>query len=220
MTYRDSDALFLPARAPQHAAPLGLPIRRSFAALPRLFSWLRRLARQVLQLFITTLAWAAGLALVIGSIVLVAAATGPRHTPLSARHAADSSPRHSLSFYDQKSRASQSVRTNSGGAGWADLNRVLVTFSGNGNRTTRHFKVTAHHAWQLQWAYRCSSQAGAAQFELLQADIGPGRATVSPTTEDFAASGRGSALLKATSHQHYLMVISACSWSVKVVQAV
>ena len=209
MTYRDSDALFLPARAPQHAAPLGLPIRRTFAGLRHVSSRLRRLARQVLQLLITTMAWAAGLALVIGSIVLVAAATGPRHTPpLSTTRNADSSPRHPVSF-----------ATPSAGTGRTGY-RVLATFSGHGNGTTAHFNVTARQAWQLQWAYRCSPQSGAAQFKLLRADTGPGRATISTTTEDFSASGRGSAWLKAAGHQHYLKVISACSWRVKVVQDV
>jgi hypothetical protein len=164
------------------------------------FRRLRRLVRQVLQLVITAMAWAAGIGLVTGSIVLVATATAPRQ--LSARADGNALPHLTPHM--------------AGSPGY----QVLARFSGHGNRTTAQFNVQAKVQWQLQWAYHCGPQTGVTQFELLRADMLPGRAAIRTTTDDFAASGRGSAWLRTTGHQHYLKVISACSWRVKVVQAV
>jgi hypothetical protein len=198
MTYRDSDALFLPARAPQHAVPLGFPIRRRFAGLRSVFRRLRRLVRQVLQLVITAMAWAAGIGLVTGSIVLVATATAPRQ--LSARADGNALPHLTPHM--------------AGSPGY----HVLAQFSGHGNRTTGQFSVRAKRRWQLQWSYSCSPKAGAAQFELL-ANLAADRA-LSPSIEEYAASGHGTVTLHATGQQHYLVVKSACSWRVNVLQPV
>ena len=97
--------------------------------------------------------------------------------------------------------------------------QVLAAFSGHGNRRTKHFDVKAKQRWQLRWTYRCGRNADAAQFVLLRADTGPDQQTITTTTEDFAASGHGLVWLKPSSHRHYLVVRSACSWQIKVVQA-
>jgi hypothetical protein len=164
------------------------------------FRRLRRLVRQMLQLLITAMAWAAGLGLVTGWIVLVATATAPRQ--LSARADGNALPHLTPHM--------------AGSPGY----QVLAHFSGHGNRTTAHFTVKANLQWQVQWTYRCGPQTGATQFELLRADMLPGRATIRTTTDDFAARGRGEAWLMATGHQHYLKVISACSWRVRVLQPI
>jgi len=201
MRYRDSDELCLPARAPEHAAPVRFLRRRRSPGRPGVAGRIRRVARQALHFFITAIAWATGLGLVIGSIVLIATATAPEHAvpPASpSGRAQNSLPRLTPS---------------------KPVDRVLVAFSGHGDRKTRKFSVKASLLWQLRWTYRCAAKADAAKFTLLRAYLGPGHPTIRRTTEDFARRGRGSAWLHATGHQYYLEVISACSWRVKVMQA-
>ena len=203
MRYRDSDASCLPARVPEHAAPVRFLRRPRSPGLPRVAAAIRRVTRQALRFFVTTVAWATGLGLVTGAIVLIATATAPEHAvpPASV-----------LGRGDQNALPQLAPGTP------VDY-RVLAVFSGHGNGRTAKFSVKARLQWQLRWTYRCAPQADAAQFTLLRADLGPGHPTFKRTTEDFARSGRGSEWLRATGHRHYLKVISACSWRVKVVQA-
>jgi hypothetical protein len=208
MRYRDSDALFLPARVPEHAAPVRFLRRRGAPRQPRVARRIRQLTRQTLRFFVTALAWATGLGLVIGSIVLIATATAPRHTVPPVR---------TLRPGDQYSVPQLLPHAS---VPPAPGDKVVAAFSGDGDRTTRYFRVAARRRWQLRWTYRCAPQANEAQFTLLRADIGPGQPSISTTTEDFTRSGRGSAWLRATGHQYYLEVISACSWHVKVVQPI
>jgi hypothetical protein len=203
MRYRDSDELCLPARAPEHAAPVRFLKRRRSPGRPRVAGRIRRATRQVLHFFITAVAWATGLGLVIGSIVLIATATGPEHAVPPASPSGRG---------DQNTLPQLTPRTP------AEY-RVLAAFSGHGDRKTAEFSVKGSRQWQLRWTYRCAPKAAAAQFTLLRADMGPGHPTIRRTTEDFARRGRGSEWLRATGHHHYLEVISACSWRVKVLQA-
>lgn len=173
--------------------------------------WLRRLTRQALRLFITVIAWAAGLGLVIGSIVLVATVSAPRQAPSA--------------FNGQQRADSAALRPlKGGGEGTAGHQgyRVVAAFSGHGNGTTAHFTVKARQRWQLRWTYRCAAKAAAAQadaeFMLLRANMAT-QDTINTAADEFAASGHGSVWLTPSSHQHYLMVISACSWQIQVVQA-
>jgi hypothetical protein len=208
MRYRDSDALFLPARVPEHAAPVRFLRRRRSPRRPGVGHRIHRLTRQVLHFFVTAIAWATGLGLVIGSIVLIATVTAPRHAaePISA-----------LRPGDQNSMPQLTPHVAVPAAGGY---RVLASFSGHGDGTTGDFSIKARLQWQLRWTYRrCTPQTDEAQFTLLRADMGPGQPTISTTTEDFTGSGRGSASLRATGHQYYLEVISACSWHLKVLQA-
>jgi hypothetical protein len=208
MRYRDSDALFLPARVPEHAAPVRFLSRRRSPRQPGVAYRIHRLTRQVLHFCVMAIAWATGIGLVIGSIVLIATVTAPGHAgpPGSALRPRDQNSVPQLTPHVAVSAA----------PGY----RVLAAFSGRGDRTTGYFSVKAKLRWQLRWTYRrCAPQADEAQFTLLQADMGPGQPTISTTTEDFTRSGGGSAWLRATGHQYYLEVISACSWHVKVVLA-
>jgi hypothetical protein len=221
MTYRDSDALCLPARPPQHAAPVSL-LRRRPAGQLGAFGRLRRLTRQAVRLVVTIIAWAAGLGLVIGSIVMVATVTGPRQADqsLGARQDSDSALQRKL----QGANVPAPIGPHSGTTSHRSY-KVLANFSGSGNQTTRHFTVKARQRWQLRWAYRCAAQDDAgpanAEFKLLRADVAAaGEATLLTATDVFAASGHGSAWFTPGSHQHYLKVVSACSWHVQVVQAV
>jgi hypothetical protein len=203
MRYRDSDELCLPARAPEHAAPVRFLRRRRSPRRPRVAVRIHRVTRQALRFFIMAIAWATGIGLVTGSIVLIATVTAPEHAL---------SPASGLGRGDQNSVPQATPHTG------VDY-RVLVAFSGHGDRKTREFSVKASLQWQVRWTYRCAPRADAAQFTLLRADMGPGHPTIRRTTEDFGRRGRGSAWLHATGHQYYLEVISACSWRVKVMQA-
>ncbi len=223
MRYRDSDALCLPPPTPQHAAPFGLRSRRRPASEGGARRPIRRLTRQLLQLIITAVAWAVGLGIVVGAIVLVVMTTAPghtilqrgptRHDPVSPRQAPYSA---ALGPGREAATARSGGRAGAGPSGY----RVLAVFSGRGDRTTGHFRVMARRAWQLQWTYRCPGTAGAAQFTLLRADMAAAnRATLSTSIEEYAASGHGSARLTPTSNEHYLVIISDCSWRIKVLQA-
>jgi len=207
MTYRDSDELCLPARPPQHAAPVSFLRRRGSPGRSGFFSWLGRLSRRVLRLCITLVAWTAGLGLVIGSIVLIATVAGPKQGGPPPKTASQAASLGSPSY-----GATQQPGTA------AEHYQVLAAFSGHGDRRTAHFNVKAKLRWQLRWTYRCNPRADAAQFVLLRADAGNDRQTVT-TTEDFAASGHGLVWLGPGSHRHYLVVRSACSWHIKVMQA-
>jgi hypothetical protein len=204
MRYRDSDELCLPARAPEHAAPVRFLRRRRSPGRPRVTGRIRRVTRQALRFFITAIAWATGLGLVTGSIVLIATVTAPGTAVPAAS---------GLGRGDQNSLRRDTPSTP------VDY-KVLVAFAGHGDRKTKEFSVKASLQWQVRWTYRCAPKADAAKFTLLRADMGPGHPTIRRTTEDFARRGRGSAWLHATGHQYYLEVISACSWRVKVMQAV
>jgi hypothetical protein len=201
MRYRDPDALCLPMRAPQHAAPMGFRAsRRGPAGQLRFASRLRRLARQAVQMFVTTLAWAAGLGLVTGAIVFVAMTTGPAH--------------------NTRGNAPDSVALPPGWTGSSGSHgrkpvayRVLADFTGHGSSKTAHFDVRAAREWQLKWAYRCGAQSKSGRFQLLAAD----RAILKASVQVTGQSGAGLASFKS-SGRHYLVVKSGCSWRIQVVQ--
>jgi hypothetical protein len=210
MTNRDSDALWLPARPPQHAAPVRFLRLSGSPEQLGAFGRLRRLTRQVLQLFITLVAWATGLSLVIGSIVLVATVTAPRYAPPTIKVAPQ----------DNFLRPVQDGgREPSGNAAKRPGQQILAAFSGHGSRRTVQFNVKARLPWQLRWTYTCARRASAGQFTVLRADMTAGREPRTTGIEEDATSGHGSAWFKPGSHQDYLVVISACSWHIKVVQA-
>jgi hypothetical protein len=98
--------------------------------------------------------------------------------------------------------------------------RVVAAFSGDGNRTTKHFTVKAKLPWQVRWTYSCAARADAGHFMLLRADMAANQSTLSTSVDEYAARGHGSAWLKPAGHRHYLLVVSACSWHIKVIQAV
>jgi hypothetical protein len=211
MTNRDSDALCLPARPPQHAAPVSFLRRRGSPRQLGAFGRASRLTRQVLRLFITLVAWTAGLSLVIGSIVLVATVTAPRHAAPPVKLAPQDNSLRPVHFGE---------RQVSGDAAKRPSYQVLAAFSGHGSRRTAQFHVKARLPWQLRLTYSCAQRASTGQFTVLRADTAAGRETHSSTgIEEDATSGHGSAWFKPSSHQHYLVVISACSWHIKVVQA-
>jgi hypothetical protein len=165
----------------------------------------------VLHRFITFVAWTTGLGLVIGSIVLIATVAAPRQgTPPLKLVPQDAGSGLRSARYGTTPQSGTA-------AGHPDY-QVLAAFSGHGDRTTAHFHVNARLRWQLRWTYTCASRADAGQFTVLRADMAGGRATRSTGIEEYATSGHGSAWFRPSSQQHYLVVISACSWRIKVVQ--
>src|SRR5215469_15469047 len=199
MTNRDSDALFLPASPPQHAAPVGFLRPRGS---PGVSGWFGRVTRLALRLLITTVAWGTGLGLVVGSILLVAAVTAPRHSPRLSAVQRDNQnglgrlmPHTAVSSPGEHSPGSLS-------RGVADSTsyRVVAAYSGHGDRTTKRFKVTAKLPWQLRWTYRCTPKAEAGQFTLLRGDIAAGGETLRSTTEEYGARGHGSLWFGPTGH--------------------
>jgi len=210
MNYRDSDASCLPPRPPQHAAPVSFLRRRRSPRRPGLVGRLGRLTRHLVQLFVTVVAWATGLGLVIGSIVLIATVAAPDQAGPPVKLVPQGTGSSLLP-------AHYGATPESGAAAARSSYRTLATFSGRGDRRTGHFHVKARLRWQLRWSYRCSEQADAGHFLLLRANVGPGEQAVA-TTEDFAASGHGLVWLRPTSQRHYLVVRSACSWHIRVLQ--
>ena len=152
MTYRDSDASFLPARPPQHAAPISF-LKRRGSGQPHSPGRLRRLTRRARQLLIMTLAWATGLGLVAGAITVAVMATGPTHaapTQGAAPHYAEGTLQRPLP-YAAASRAaarrtsSHSTRTQSGSKGGPSGHRPSAAFSGHAGRTTNvRGRLTSH----------------------------------------------------------------------------
>jgi hypothetical protein len=205
-TYHDFDGWPRPLRAPQHAAA------RFGSASP---VWLR--AHLVLRLFGTAGLWAAGLCLVIGSIVLVVSQARPgKLAPVSVttttgagpgkQAAAGAHPRRTVTTPARPAPATRHMP--------AGTERVLAAFAGHGDKTTAAFRTAAAGSWQIRWSYACAAAMRAGLFVV--EDAGPGAIGASITQSGVA--GHGTTSLGAGSRAHHLIVISTCSWTMKVTQ--
>jgi hypothetical protein len=183
-SFSESEGWPRPLRAPQHAAA---PFTLSAHA--------RQHMHRALRLFVTAGTWAAGLCLVIGSIVLVvSAASSNRDDPLAATSAAG---------------------LTAGRAGPAAAHdRVVAAFAGYGDRSSRSFRVGKNAAWQLQWSYTCPVRLRAG---LLVVEVAGARA-VGATISQSGAGGHGAQSISPDGQTHRLVVISSCSWTMKVTQ--
>ena len=209
MSYRDSEAWREPSRAPQHASQSGYsgPVLFRWLGVPRPVS---RQAHQALKLLVTAGIWAAGLCLVIGSIALVVSSAGAGHAGASRiADAADHDdsdrpvPSGAASPYPDRDRESPSYR-------------VVAAFSGRGNATTRLFSVPAGSRWEVRWAYTCLAGPLSGQFIVADEGAAHGRPALGPSISQSGASGHGTAWLSPRGAQHYLLVISTCSWRMSV----
>jgi hypothetical protein len=198
-TYHDSDGWPRPLRAPQHAAaPLG-------PSLPRLQ------AHRALRLFVTGGTWAAGLCLVIGAIAIVVSAASPgKVAATSAQHGATGKLAANPGTLRQP-HASTSARPR--GRGTARP-RVIESFAGYGDETTREFQINQAARWQIQWAYTCppTMRTGLLVVE----DAAP--SAVGASISEAGTAGRGATWLRSSARSHRLVVISTCSWTMKVWQ--
>lgn len=202
MTNRDSGRRRFRPGAPRHAA--GLP----FA------SPLRNHAHRALRVFVAAGSCAAGLCLLIGSIVLVAAAAdNDRGQP--ARAAADQT-----RLATGPGRAGQLAAGRAAKAAARDRRRpgayrVVTAFSGRGNQTTRPFRLRPHLRWELRWTYNCP----AAAVGQLIVEAAGGTEAAGASIYQTGIGGTGSTWLNTGGPKHSLVVISTCSWTMKAVQA-
>jgi hypothetical protein len=92
--------------------------------------------------------------------------------------------------------------------------RQLAAFSGHGDMTTRTFRIAAGASWQVRWSYGCGSAIRAGLFVVEDA----GRRAVGASITESGEAGRGITSLRPGARGHHLIVISNCSWTMKVTQ--
>jgi hypothetical protein len=226
-TYRDPDGWPRPQRLPQHAAA---PFARS--------SPHRLQASRALRLLGLAGTWAAGLCLVIGAIALVASAASPgkiakvndasalgrvgavthppghRARPAGRQASRTGHPSRASHRGDREDHAGRTGRTLARVAGTDLPARVIAAFAGSGSQTTRQFLVDDRARWQIQWAYSCPATISAGL--LVVEDAYPG--AVSASISQAGAAGRGDTWLNPDGRTQRLVVISTCSWTMKVMQ--
>jgi hypothetical protein len=154
----------------------------------------RQQMHRALRLFVMAGLCAAGLCLVIGAIVLVvSAAAGGQAQPLAATSATG-------------------LKAGAGPA--AAHTRLVAAFAGYGDRTSRSFRLDKNAAWQLQWSYTCPVRLRAG---LLVVEVAGARA-IGATISQSGAGGHGAQSISPDGQTHRLVVISSCSWTMKVTQ--
>jgi hypothetical protein len=91
---------------------------------------------------------------------------------------------------------------------------ALAAFTGYGDETTRKFRINQAARWQIQWAYTCppSMRSGLLVVE----DAAPN--AVGASISEAGTAGRGATWLRSSARTHRLVVISTCSWTMKVWQ--
>jgi hypothetical protein len=218
MKYHDPAGWQRPCRAAQHAAPF------------RLSSSVRRQAHAALRLFVTAGTGAAGLCLIIGLVVLLthAAAPGARARQLAAagRPTAPATRSQRAQVHragDADSRAASQALSPSlaaTGKNGRAPDRVIAEFAGRGNQVTRQFSVKTGARLELRWSYICP--AGLPLDQLIVEDAGGtprGHASLGESIDATATGGSGATWVVPSGDSHYLVVISTCSWHMKVVQS-
>lgn len=197
-TYHDLDGWPRPSRAPQHAAaPFG-------PASPA-----RLQAQRALRLFAAAGLWAAGLCLVIGAIVLVVAQAKPgRLTPLAVTTPSRAN-RHASRL--TRPVASPSPRTVSRAR---STEHRVAAFSGHGDQTTGGFRTASRLGWQIRWSYACAAAVRTGLFVVENA----GHRAVGASITQSGVAGHGVTSLRPNGSRHHLIVISNCSWTMKVTQ--
>jgi hypothetical protein len=189
-TYHDHDARPRPFPIAKHAAPaLGLS------------SPARAGAHRALRLFVTVGTGAAGLCLVIGSIVLVASSASPGRLVQMTQAG------------NQQAAGDRLVRHHSQ-SGQPRPAGEVVAFAGHGDQTTSAFAVQGHGPWQIWWSYSCPADVVAGQ--LIVEDAAPG--AVGASIDQAGLAGHGETSLAAGARTHRLVVISSCAWQLTVRQ--
>ncbi len=167
-------------------------------------------ARRALRLFVTAGTWAAGLCLVVGSIVLVAATAG-RSTETGQDAASRSS-----GLPIGAPLPALGVRVPAGLASY----REVATFTGRGDKVTGRFRIRADARWQLRWSFRCPAGSRHGHLTVADAAIGVrGAITLGAAITKLGAGGHGRTWRHASRGSHELVVLSSCTWTMKVVQA-
>ena len=178
-----------------YPAPDGwqLPVHGSHHAAPlRHATPGRRQAHRALRLLAVTGGWAAGLCLVIGSVTLVAETA----QPATATHVSTAAGVHDLGNRKPAAHA-------------GPLTRV---FRGTGSQTTSQFTVAPGHRWNLRWSYACPGRAPSGHLLIRDGEAGNAGASVSAA----GGAGGGSTWIYAEAAAHDLVVITNCSWTIRV----
>lgn len=193
MTNRDTDQWRLPLRPPQHAAPVGLPVRRRARRVP---------ARRGIWAAIPL---TAGLCLAIAAVIVVAALS-PHGTAHGKLGQGQKQVHLGASLPPGPTPSTSPVLS---------AHRRRLVFSGNGDLSTRQFIVVAHSELRLRWAYHCPERASAGLFDVEDA-VGGRLTSIDGTIETTGAGGQGISLVSAAAlpTRHYLVVTSSCSWRI------
>lgn len=213
MSYYDPDGWPTPQRAPQHAvATFGRS--RDF----------RRQAHLGLRLVATAGTWAAGLCLVVGSIVLVASAASPsRIAPVTTASSARQMDGHGGAAEIRKPRtvgrfgrpgSQGGARPSAHASRTTAVVRLVAAFSGHGDQTTRSFVIDGATRWLIQWAYTCPASVAVG---LLVVEAAAPTAIGADISQSGPA-GHGETWLAPGGRTHSLVVISTCSWTIRVMQ--
>jgi len=155
------------------------------------------------RLFVTAGAGAAGLCLVVGSVALVAEAAVPARTA----HVTDTG-RYSRGPGELSGQGGAPLAAGAG----QRAPEVLRTFSGTGNRITTQFRVARHSSWELAWSYQCAGPAPGGRLIIMGGSGADGGVSVSAD----GARGQGSSWTYSDSGSHYLVVLTNCQWTAKV----
>jgi hypothetical protein len=190
-------------------------------------------ARRALRLFGVVGVCAAGLLLVAGLLVLVASFGGP-HRPLAAGSSLASDghttlgrngdrksgrpaqqPSATVRSAGYRNRGGEPVRAGAGGRDRTGLPaRPIASFAGYGDMVTHRFAVSTNADWQIAWSYSCSASLSAGLLVVEDAASGAVRAAISAS----GTAGHGDTWLDPDGSSHRLVVISTCSWTMKVLQ--
>jgi hypothetical protein len=92
---------------------------------------------------------------------------------------------------------------------------VVRTFAGTGNRETGSFRVGPHRRWGLEWTYHCPAVTPAGRLIIAEGDAPRSGVGVSAA----GATGHGSAWTYSDDRRHYLLVVTGCAWTVRVIAA-
>jgi hypothetical protein len=227
--------------------PIGPHTPQHAAAQFRLGSPATAHAHRALRLFVSAGVWGAGLCLVIGLLVLVISAASPGpvgrlsaasadtathgtqardrgHDRKSGRLVASTSGKHQAHPPASGGRGARPgiARDPRGGhdahatgePGRPAPRRVVVSFAGHGGTTTREFSLRTGARWQIYWSYSCPPSLPAGL--LVMQDALPGG--IGAAISEAGTSGQGDTWLSPDGQNHRLIVISTCSWTLKVMQ--
>ncbi len=177
--------------------------------------------------------WAAGLCLVIGAFVLVLPRSSPgRVGRLTMESSSQPNAGHGAAGHKRVGRsasqptADRSKQASARGAPTAGARdagysrhdssgQLIATFTGRGDKTTPQFSLSDKTSWQIVWSYSCPPDLPLGLLVVEDATPGTAEASISQS----GTAGQGDTLLSPDGRTHHLVVISTCSWTMKVKQS-
>jgi hypothetical protein len=91
----------------------------------------------------------------------------------------------------------------------------VASFTGYGDLTTRQFNLSGTADWQIAWSYSCPASLPVGL--LIVEDAAPG--AIGAAINESGAAGQGDTWFNPDGRSHRLVVISTCSWTMKVIQS-